>query len=378
MKIIEQSLAVSYAYPVVFTRDALDPANPSLRDLFERADDGPHRVVVVLDAQLLWFWPDITDRLGAYAAANPKTFVALDDPFVLPGGEECKTELGWLPELLERFARDRLCRHSFVLAIGGGSLLDAAGHAASLAHRGVRLVRMPTTVLAQNDAGIGVKNAVNFRGRKNFVGSFAPPFAVLNDFAFLGSLDQRDARAGMAEAIKVALIRDADFFDWLHRERVSLARFESAAVEEMIERCADLHLRHIREGGDPFEMGSARPLDFGHWSAHKLEELSDWELRHGEAVALGIAIDATYAFRTRRIGEGDLARILELLGDLGFALSHPALEKLDIDQALEDFRAHLGGSLCLSLPEGIGRGVEVGEIDRALLEACVDEFVRRG
>jgi 3-dehydroquinate synthase len=378
MKIIEQTLAVSFAYPVVFTRDALDPANPALRDVFARAGEGPHRVVVVLDAQLLWFWPDITDRLGAYAAAHPEIFAALDDPFVLPGGEECKTELGWLPELLERFACDQICRHSFVLAIGGGSLLDAAGHAASLAHRGVRLVRMPTTVLAQNDAGIGVKNAVNFRGRKNFVGSFTPPFAVLNDFGFLGSLDRRDARAGMAEAIKVALIRDADFFDWLYAERGSLARFEQASVEEMIERCADLHLRHIREGGDPFETGSARPLDFGHWSAHKLEELSGWELRHGEAVALGIAIDATYAHRSGRIGEADLSRILQLLGDLGFALSHPALEALDIDRALEDFRAHLGGSLCLCFPEGIGQGVEVGEIDRALMGSCVEEFAPRG
>src|SRR5205085_1421109 len=112
-------------------------------------------------------------------------------------------------------------------------------------HRGCRLIRMPTTVLAQNDAGVGVKNGVNFQGRKNFVGSFAPPFAVINDYDFLRTLPARDMRAGMAEAVKVATIKDADFLSWLHKERRALGAFAPEAVEYMIERCAERHIEHV-------------------------------------------------------------------------------------------------------------------------------------
>ena len=106
-------------------------------------------------------------------------------------------------------------RHAYVLAVGGGALLDMVGYAAATAHRGVRLVRVPTTVLSQNDSGIGVKNSVNAFGKKNFLGTFAPPFAVFNDFTFLTTLSDRDWRAGISEAIKVALLKDATFFAFL-------------------------------------------------------------------------------------------------------------------------------------------------------------------
>src|SRR5207247_5778183 len=106
-------------------------------------------------------------------------------------------------------------RQSYALAIGGGAVLDAVGFAAAIFHRGVRHIRCPTTVLAQSDSGVGVKNAINAFGLKNLLGTFAPPFAVINDQTFLDVLPERDKRAGMAEAVKVALIRDGAFFDWI-------------------------------------------------------------------------------------------------------------------------------------------------------------------
>ena len=256
-------------------------------------------------------------------------------------------------------------------------MLDAAGYAAATAHRGVRLIRMPTTVLAQNDAGIGVKNSVNAFGRKNFLGTFAPPFAVINDAAFLETLPARDTRAGIAEAVKVALIRDRDFFDFLYKERDQLGRFAPAATEAMIKRCAELHLEHIAGAGDPFESGSSRPLDFGHWVAHKLEELSHSELRHGEAVAIGIALDSLYSHHLGRLGELDLYRILTLLEALGFSLYHPALSWLDVERALGDFREHLGGELSIPLLEGIGCKIEAHEIDVALMKQCIAQLAER-
>lgn len=226
-------------------------------------------------------------------------------------------------------------------------------------------------MLGQNDAGIGVKNAVNFLGRKNYLGTFVPPFAVINDFVFLQTLPKRDQRAGIAEAVKVALIKDAVFFDWLHDNRHLLAEFDEQAVAYMIRRCAELHLHHIATSGDPFEYGSARPLDFGHWSAHRMEELSQHELRHGEAVAIGIALDSLYSATMGFISNDLLEKIFTTLRDLGFVLSHSSLSVLDIHKALQDFREHLGGELCITLLTGEGQAAQFNHIDLDVMQQCV-------
>ena len=160
----------------------------------------------------------------------------------------------------------------------------------------------PTTTLSQADSGVGVKNGLNAFGQKNFIGTFTPPFAVINDFNLLATLAPRDKRSGYVEAVKVACIRDANFFDELERDAGQLAAFEPAAMKQLIRRCAELHLDHIATSGDPFEAGSARPLDFGHWAAHKLEQLSDFHICHGEAVAIGIALDVIYSRDSRLAG----------------------------------------------------------------------------
>jgi 3-dehydroquinate synthase len=224
---------------------------------------------------------------------------------------------------------------------------------------------------AQNDAGVGVKNGINAFGRKNFLGTFAPPFAVINDFAFLDTLPQRDLRAGIVEAVKVALIKDKDFFAFLYRERRRLATFAPPLMEKMIRRCAELHLEHITTQGDPFEFGSARPLDFGHWSAHKLEELTAGRLNHGEAVTVGIALDSLYASHLAMIQPAELDMILATLEDLGLDLYHPALEMMDVDKALREFQEHLGGQLNITLLTSLGRKKEVHEIDLSLMRRCL-------
>jgi 3-dehydroquinate synthase len=375
---IQQSFRVEYRYPVVFTRHVFAPGNDSLGRVLVRHEPGPHKLLPVIDAGVLGANPELPARIEDFAKRNATLVTLVGDPLVVPGGEACKHT----PHEVETFhslvARHALCRKSFALVIGGGAVLDAIGFAAATAHRGIRLVRMPTTTLAQNDAGIGVKNAVNFAGRKNFVGSFAPPYAVVNDFAFLDTLAPRDLRAGLAEAIKVALIKDSGFFEGLHENRRALADGASDALEASIIRCAELHLEHIRTAGDPFEFGSARPLDFGHWAAHKLEELSHGDLRHGEAVAIGVAVDSLYSLRCGLIDSTQCRRILGLLSDLGFELAHPSLADLDIDRALGDFREHLGGELCITLLDGIGRGVEVHRIDLGVMQACVDALARDG
>lgn len=382
---INQRFTMSFDYPVCFTRGALAPKNHTLRNILSRAGEFPHKVQPVIDSEVLRLHPTLPQQLITYSKAHSDIMELIMPPLIVRGGEICKNDAVEVDEFYQITQDRRICRHSFALVIGGGSVIDAIGFAAAVTHRGVRLIRMPTTVLAQNDAGIGVKNAINYQNRKNYLGTFAPPFAVLNDFDFLRSLSPQDQRSGMAEAVKVALIRDAAFFDWLHLQRQQLATFQDEAVEYMITRCAELHLQHIASSGDPFEQGSARPLDFGHWAAHRLEELShaaalpsavwpDNALRHGEAVAIGIALDSCYSHAMGMLDEYSLTRIVETLQDVGFSLYHPALEQLDVHRALEDFREHLGGNLCITLLSGAGSAKEVHHIQLDIMQDCVEQL----
>ncbi len=369
-----QRFSVPYEYPVHFTEDLFDPDNPTLRDVVTRLEPNqPHRCVVFVDDGVASAWPELIDRIAAYAAHHDASIDLVSHPIAVPGGERIKTDLHFVERMQQTLFEHHIDRHSFVIAVGGGAVLDAVGLVAATSHRGIRHIRVPTTVLSQNDSGVGVKNGVNLQGVKNFVGTFAPPFAVLNDRAFIRRLDPRDKVAGMAEAVKVALIRDGDFFIWLERNADDLIVFQDAAMDTMIRRCAELHMHQIAQGGDPFEMGSARPLDYGHWSAHKLESLTRHHVRHGEAVAIGMALDARYSVLCGLLAPGLEERICFLLEHLGFRLWHPALEKdtvagdREILQGLREFREHLGGELTITLLSDIGVGVEVHQMDEALV-----------
>jgi 3-dehydroquinate synthase len=302
------------------------------------------------------------------------------EPRVVPGGEAIKNDFKIIEEFMRLLLEERLDRHSYVIAVGGGAVLDAVGLAAALVHRGLRLVRVPTTVLAQNDAGVGVKNGVNFLGGKNAIGTFAPPFAVLNDFTFLLTLPARDWLNGVAEAFKVAIIRDRAFFESLYAQAERYPARDFEAMQQLVIRCAEMHLEHIRTNGDPFEYGRARPLDFGHWSAHKLELISGFRISHGEAVAAGVLLDSIYAQRKGWISAEELAKIRSGLQRSGFHLWFPEFDlrtpagERAIFGGLRDFQEHLGGELCVTFPRGIGARFEVHEIDLALMEAALQEL----
>ncbi len=379
-----QRFTVAYEYPVVFTEGLFRPDNPVLAETIARLEPHRrHRCLVFVDGGLSAVRPGLAREIEAYFRAHGERIELVAPPLTVPGGERIKNDLFHVEWMMGLVYDHRLDRHSFILAVGGGAVLDAVGLVAATSHRGIRLIRVPTTVLAQNDSGVGVKNAVNLRGSKNFVGTFAPPFAVLNDLDFVDLLPARDKIAGMAEAVKVALIRDRDFFHWLERNALALAAFERPAMARLIRRCAELHMHQIARGGDPFETGSARPLDFGHWAAHKLESLTRHHLRHGEAVAIGIALDTRYSVLAGLLEPGADERVAALLELLGFRLWNPALEArtaegtLAVLQGLQDFREHLGGELTVTLLEDIGRGVEVHAMDEALIERAIGWLVDR-
>ncbi len=374
MQTLEQQFTIQYTFPVLFSRNVFRIGDPLLASVFLRGGKSRHKVFCVIDSGVLTRHPFLSAQIESYAKAHAEAIQLCGPVLTVAGGESCKAGPAVVDTILNYVREYHLCRHSFVLVIGGGAVLDAVGYAVAVAHRGLRLVRMPTTVLAQNDAGVGVKNGLNLLGRKNFIGTFAPPFAVINDSVFLETLPPRELRAGMAEAVKVALIKDRSFFTSLYEQRFDLASFSLRPLEEMIHRCAALHMHHIGTGGDPFELGSARPLDFGHWSAHKLEELTGGLLNHGEAVAVGMALDSLYSYYNQMIDESDLLQIFTLIDDLGLPLYVPALAALDIDAALDEFREHLGGELAITLLTGIGSKKEVSSIDTALMKRCVEHL----
>jgi 3-dehydroquinate synthase len=377
VKIVEQNFTVSYRYPIIFTRDVFHPENDALSETLAQAGEIPGKILVVIDSCICDANSGLLEKIEKYGMLHSAILRFVDSPVLVRGGEICKQDTSEVQKIHALINKHHLCRHSYVLAIGGGALLDAVGFAAATAHRGIRLIRMPATTLAQNDAGVGVKTGINAFGRKNFIGTFTPPYAVINDFNFLDTLPARDIRAGIAEAVKVALIKDRTFFDFLFRERHRLARFERDAMERMIIRSAELHVEHIGAGGDPFENGSARPLDFGHWSAHKMEESSKNELRHGEAVAIGVALDSLYSYHLGMITEFELKKILTTLEDIGFELYHWSLGWMDINRALNDFQEHLGGERTITLLNGIGDKIEVNQIDTGLLKRCIATLSER-
>jgi 3-dehydroquinate synthase len=377
-------IPVTFHHRVAFTHGAFDPKNLTLRDLVAEACDldGSAKVLVLLDSGVAAADPKLAGRISQYFAVHTDTLNLVTDPILLTGGEGCKNDWSLVEKIWKAIEYFKICRHSYVIAIGGGAFLDLAGFGAATAHRGIRLIRMPTTTLSQGDGGVGVKNGVNYFGKKNWIGTFSVPFAVVNDLDFLSVLPPRACRDGIIEAIKVALIRDRAFYDFLLANGSALGRLEKKPLELAIRRSAENHVDHIATSGDPFEYGSARPLDFGHWVAHKLEQISNFAVSHGEAVAVGMAVDLLYSVKIDLLPRETAEEILNLIETVGFEVWSAELDREErgrpvILAGLEEFREHLGGRLTITLVPGIGEKLEVHEMDENAILAAISELRTR-
>ncbi len=381
MDFLQQSFSVKFEFKVFFTTHLFSKDNPLLQQFLqvEKKSDTPPKIFFVLDEQVVAAHPGLIADIKSYFSQFPSLHL-VNEMLVIPGGEIAKNDEHLLHQIIVGVNNNKIDRHSYLVAIGGGSILDLSGYAAAISHRGIRHIRIPTTVLSQNDSGVGVKNGVNYFTKKNFLGTFAPPVAVFNDYHFLTTLQDVDWRSGISEAIKVALIKDAVFFQWLVDNATLLAQRDLKTMQYLVKRCAELHMQHI-SSGDPFEQGSARPLDFGHWSAHKLEQLANFNIRHGEAVAIGIALDSVYSHLNGRLSKEALETILNLIVTLGLDITHPLLEVTNkqspLIKGLEEFREHLGGKLTITLLNGIGKGEEVHQMDEALIQQASEWLKKR-
>ena len=377
-------IPVTFHHRVAFTHGAFDPKNLTLRDLVAEACDldGSAKVLVLLDSGVAAADPKLAGRISQYFAVHTDTLNLVTYSILLTGGEACKNDWSLVEKIWKAIEYFKICRHSYDIAIGGGAFLDLAGFGAATAHRGIRLIRMPTTTLSQGDGGVGVKNGVNYFGKKNWIGTFSVPFAVVNDLDFLSVLPPRACRDGIIEAIKVALIRDRAFYDFLLANGSALGRLEKKPLELAIRRSAENHGDHIATSGDPFEYGSARPRDFGHWVAHKLEQISNFAVSHGEAVAVGMAVDLLYSVKIDLLPRETAEEILNLIETVGFEVWSAELDREErgrpvILAGLEEFREHLGGRLTITLVPGIGEKLEVHEMDENAILAAISELRTR-
>ncbi len=369
-KIIPLEFDQSYGYPVCFTHDVFSIDNPILLNVMGKTNRGEaKKTVVFVDQGVVSETPRLLKEIVLWFEHHQDYFCLACDPVVFPGGESVKNSWDHVHRATRVMDDSELDRHGMVVAVGGGALLDMVGFAAAIFHRGIQLIRIPTTTLAQNDAGIGVKNGINQYGRKNCLGTFYLPTAVINDAGFLKTLPFDHFIGGVAEAFKIALIRDGSFFSFLENNSALLKQRDQTAIEESIERCAQLHLDHISHSGDAFETGSSRPLDYGHWSAHKIEMLSGFTMGHGQAVSIGIALDSFYAWQCCLISRIELDRIITAMMNCGLPVWSHYLEikdsggRLEIENGLEEFRQHLGGRLTFTMPHGIGHTCERHEMD---------------
>src|SRR2546428_3436804 len=241
MGVSVERLVVAYEYPVYFTVDVFSPANPDFVTALSRKESRrQHRAFVVLEQAVAAAWPSLVEDIRGYARHHRDRLTLVADPLVVEGGEAAKNDPGAVSALHACMHAHALDRQSFVVIVGGGALLDVAGYAAATVHRGIRVVRVPTTVLSQNDSGVGVKNGINAFGKKNFLGTFAPPLAVLNDADFLTTLSMRDWRGGISEAIKVALLKDVEFFDLIEEKADRRVDSDMHAMLWLIYRCVQL------------------------------------------------------------------------------------------------------------------------------------------
>jgi 3-dehydroquinate synthase len=290
---------------------------------------------------------------------------------VLPGGEEQKT-LGNVAVIIDALVAGRLNRDGMVLALGGGVIGDIAGFAAASYQRGIAIVQLPTTLLAQVDSSVGGKTGVNHPGGKNLIGAFHQPSAVLADTDTLTTLPDRQLRAGLTEIVKAALVADAAFFAWLEANLPQLLAKEPAALAEAIRRACAIKAAIVAE--DEREQGRRALLNLGHTFGHAIEAGAGYGLvLHGEAVAAGLVLAAELSARLGRLPGADVQRVRALLAAAGLPVDPPRLGAARMLELMAMDKKVKGGAIRLVLLEGIGRAVVADDYPRESLEKLLEE-----
>jgi 3-dehydroquinate synthase len=290
---------------------------------------------------------------------------------VLPDGEQYKT-LATLARVFDALAAARISRDGAVLALGGGVVGDIAGFAAATWQRGIAVAQLPTTLLAQVDSSVGGKTAVNHPAGKNLIGAFHQPRVVVADLATLATLPPREFRAGLAEVVKVGLVRDAGFLDWLERELPRVLARDAEALAEAVARSCAIKAAIVAE--DERESGPRALLNLGHTFGHAIEAATGYRTwLHGEAVAVGLVLAAETSHRLGWLAAGDVARVRELLRRAGLPVAAPRIGAARARELMALDKKVAGGRVRLVLLRRPGTGVVSADYDPGALDAVLAE-----
>jgi 3-dehydroquinate synthase len=287
---------------------------------------------------------------------------------VLPGGEEQKT-LGNVAVIIDALVAARLNRDGMVLALGGGVIGDIAGFAAASYQRGIAIVQLPTTLLAQVESSVGGKTGVNHPGGKNLIGAFHQPAAVLADTDTLSTLPERQLRAGLTEIVKAALAADAAFFGWLESNLGRLVARDAGALEEAIRRACAIKAEIVAE--DEREQGRRAVLNLGHTFGHAIEAGAGYgEWLHGEAVAAGMVMAAELSVRAGRLPAADAVRVRALVKAAGLPIAGPPLGERYLELMEVDKKA-AGGKVRFILLDAVGTAALRADVPPALVRESI-------
>jgi 3-dehydroquinate synthase len=363
------------SYDVEIVHGLLDPTNETLA----RRLDGRRALVVTTPSVARLYG----DRLREYIAHH-----RLDAGVLTLECSENEKSLRLVARICQEAQRRGLDRRGVLVGVGGGVCTDVVSVAASAIRRGVACLRVPTTLIGQIDAGIGVKGAVNFGGKKSFYGCFYAPEAVLIDPAFLQTLPVAFLRVGMAEIVKMALVRDRELFDLVDAHQAELLASGFTEPRAVGERIIWLSAKRMLEElqSNPYEdLTYRRLVDLGHTVSPLLEAACDFTMHHGQAVAIDLALTVTLSAALGVMSGAERDRVVRVLREAGLPTTSRLLTPELCREALREAARHRGGAVNFVLPVEIGSatflerlddlpsGLLEGAIERLAREAAVDE-----
>jgi len=343
METIQVAVPRKDRYEIIIENDLLDQIGKSISDLFGQ----PRSIIVVTDERVKGLWVDkVSESLDQQSLKC--------ELIVVPEGETSKS-LKTAMTVWEEMIRAGIERRSIVLALGGGVITDMAGFVAATYMRGIPLVNVPTTLIAQLDSSIGGKVAVDHKVAKNLIGAFYHPKAVFIDPAVLSTLPVREIKNGLAEAIRTAIIDSKSFFDFISENSEDLLNHNISKLSRVVYDSGKIKMKLLAP--DPYEQDLRRALNFGHTIAHALEAELEYkqDLKHGEAVSIGMATAARIACNKGICGEETRDEILNLLKKVGLPVSTPPdISPENIWERMRIIRMIRGGNIHFVFPKVIG------------------------
>ncbi|OKH34561.1 hypothetical protein NIES2101_38770 [Calothrix sp. HK-06] len=377
---IHQNVTVNVKYNVYLTTGLFNFKNPLLaRFIAGKNADQPKQVLAIVDEELLRTWCRLLWQLDCYSKLYSNMFTLICKPLVVPK-EEVKTYIHWREQFHKLIEPVKLEQECYLLAIGGQNVLTLADYLVTSTYRQINLIRVPVTLMAPNYLGIGERNQTS-KTIKN-INNFTLPYTVFNDFAFIKKMDETEWRSSIIEAIRLALMLDADFFEFLAENISALVARDVDIMQQAVHRYAKSCLTHFSTNSNPYIIRNFNPFDFGDWSISKLEKLTN-RLHSSEALAIGIALNSTYSYLIGMLSRLEWQKILKILVVLSFDLYVPELAQ-QADKLKNSSQSQISSTteekdgLSLKLAQRIGKGTEVYEVNLSLYRQAiimVQEFV---